>query len=71
MPFLSDLFRTKPGAVEPNDVSTFTPACHDCQKYRLMIKHARESHNFAILDTLHVDFTRHVEKEHCHASHAA
>jgi hypothetical protein len=69
MPFLSDLFRTRPGAVEPNDVSTFTPACHDCQKYRVLIQKAMDNCNTAFADTLREDFKRHIAKEHNHARH--
>jgi len=73
MPFISDLFRSKPGLIRlqgRQELSTFTPTCDDCQKYRDMIKQAHDNGNVLFLDALRQDFERHVEKEHTHAHHS-
>jgi hypothetical protein len=48
----------------------FTPACHDCQKYRVLIQKAMDNCNTAFADTLREDFKRHIAKEHNHARHS-
>lgn len=67
---ISDLFRKRPGVIGLSgraEVSTFTPKCEDCQKYRNMIKQAHDEGNVLFLDALRADFDAHCTKEHSHA----